>query len=399
MSTNTVSKDKQYVEREYVARGPFSEIYKARYFYSNGADSISNLHNGQIVALKITEPDGEIAPHNSRKELRLLKRLTAERHESQGGNGKDAALGSKYILEILDSYNTISFEDSLVLVLPYLPYHLDQVIAAYRKPVMKLFDSHFSGGSGVHGDDNRLGSSYDWINKVPTEFSKQITYELGSALNFLHQRGIIHRDIKPQNILFASTGKDVCEVSTPKAGNYPSLQLADFGITWIPPDNEDSEPPEQKITDVGSGPYRSPEVLFGIKNYDTSLDMWSLGCLIAQLYSKDTTPLFLNENSRISDIALISSIFETIGTPTIESWKDAKEVESFKHMTAGVTKQDLKYVKGTPLKRNLIPLAPKIVGQEILPNLLVYQGSERMSAEKLIMLQYFKELRAKDESF
>jgi serine/threonine protein kinase len=128
--------------------------------------------------------------------------------------------------------------------------------------------------------------------------------DLFSALAFIHQHGIIHRDIKPSNILLQSI-------------DGPAY-LADFGISWAP-DTAGSEAPDAKITDVGTTCYRPPELLFGNKAYDCTLDLWAAGCTVAEIMDPDHPTLF-DSGELGSDLALLQSIFKKLGTPTLTRW-------------------------------------------------------------------------------
>lgn len=140
--------------------------------------------------------------------------------------------------------------------------------------------------------------------RLDKEQTSMVFQGLFEALSHIHKLGIIHRDIKPSNIL----------LKTMKGPVY----LADFGIAWSPEDR-DSEPADSKITDVGTTCYRPPELLFGDRNYDTSLDLWAAGCVVAELLRDGHQPLF-DAGPLGSELSLIKSIFSTLGTPDDESW-------------------------------------------------------------------------------
>ena len=126
---------------------------------------------------------------------------------------------------------------------------------------------------------------------------------LFAALAHLHSLGIIHRDIKPSNILLESP-------------NGPAY-LIDFGIAWQQ-ENPDSEPDDQKITDVGTTCYRPPEILFGNSRYTETLDLWAAGCVVAEAVSSGKS--LFNAGDVGSEFALIHSIFTTLGTPNDTTW-------------------------------------------------------------------------------
>ncbi|KUI68854.1 hypothetical protein VM1G_03701 [Cytospora mali] len=140
---------------------------------------------------------------------------------------------------------------------------------------------------------------------------RRIFGDLFQALAHVHGKGIIHRDIKPQAILLAS----------PDGPAY----LSDFGTAWHPELSASTEPANAKILDIGTGPYRAPEVLFGDKSYGTAVDMWGAGCMLAECVRQPPKTLFESRAAHEdgNQLGLILSIFRTLGTPTRESWPEA----------------------------------------------------------------------------
>lgn len=101
---------------------------------------------------------------------------------------------------------------------------------------------------------------------IPTKTVKSIMYQLLQGLNQTHNLKIVHRDIKPQNILMNNAGV---------------LKLADFGLArsrGIPISNQTSE--------VVTLWYRPPDVILGSEDYSYSIDMWAVGCIFAELSNR-----------------------------------------------------------------------------------------------------------------
>lgn len=238
----------QYNESTFHSDGQMSTIFKAKSQNSTAPFS--------IVALKVTTPSAMKPPHNSAREARLL---AAARHE--------------HVIPLVESFSASG--GHLVLVFPFLRQDLENLLR-----------------SGVL-NGAQIGMIADG---------------LFSALAHVHALGMIHRDVKPSNILLQTM--------------YGPVYLADFGIAWSPVDPE-SEAADEKFTDVGTTCYRPPELLFGCRTYNTSLDMWAAGCVMAEMVKKDHTPLF-DAGPLGSELGLIKSMFETLGTPTDETWPSAK---------------------------------------------------------------------------
>lgn len=107
------------------------------------------------------------------------------------------------------------------------------------------------------------------------------------AIEFLHRSRILHRDIKPENLLLSRNGV---------------LKLCDFGFARGIRDD-----PKFNYTDyVSTRWYRAPELLVGDAAYTSSIDIWALGCIFAEVYNG--MPLFPGD----SDLHTLQLILETI---------------------------------------------------------------------------------------
>ncbi|KAJ6256288.1 hypothetical protein Dda_8785 [Drechslerella dactyloides] len=136
----------------------------------------------------------------------------------------------------------------------------------------------------------------------PTSFPR-IFRQVATALAYVHANGVIHRDIKPANILLQS--------------EEGPAYLCDFGTAWAADDHHADEKADSKVIDVGTTCYRSPETLFGYRSYRTEVDIWAFGCVIAE--AENGRPLF-EAGDLGTDLKLILSIFESLGTPNLETW-------------------------------------------------------------------------------
>ena len=120
---------------------------------------------------------------------------------------------------------------------------------------------------------------------------KLIFKNITEGVNHLHNNWILHRDLKPGNILVDLKG---------------NLKITDFGLARY-----HASFGREMTPGVITRWYRAPEVLYGTRFYGKAVDVWALGCILAELYLR--TPLFRGE----SDIMQLSKIFGIRGTPNV----------------------------------------------------------------------------------
>ena len=104
---------------------------------------------------------------------------------------------------------------------------------------------------------------------------KLYAYQLLRALNYMHRKNVMHRDIKPQNLLVDPT----CHI----------LKVCDFGSAK----KLNVEESKNSVSYICTRYYRAPELMFGSRTYNSSIDIWSAGCVIAELFLGE--PLFKGE--------------------------------------------------------------------------------------------------------
>ena len=195
----------------------------------------------------------------------------------------------------------------------------------------------------IHGNNVNLNE----------EDIKLIMKQLIEAVNVLHTNYILHRDIKPSNILVNKQGKCV---------------LTDFGLS-----RKFAEPDAKLTKNIITRWYRPPEILFGAQYYGEKIDVWSLGCIFAELFLKK--PLFKGDN----EIDQLSKIFGIRGGPTKENWPDADKLPHYLRFEASI---------GFPLSKILDNASTEAI--EIINEMLQLDPKKRPKLAKLLKRKYFR---------
>lgn len=196
---------------------------------------------------------------------------------------------------------------------------------------------------------------------LPSE-TKLLLNQLVSALVYLHSRHILHRDLKTSNLLLNNQGE---------------LKLADFGMARYT-----SRPPPRHLTQlVVTLWYRSPELLLGTRSYDASVDMWSLGCIFAEMLTTD--PLFQGKN----EVDQLARIFSLLGTPDSNSWPGFRSLPNAKALHPVLSKAP---ELSSRLNATKFPYLSS-AGLELLKQCLSMNPLVRPSAEDVLHHRYFSE--------
>jgi len=182
------------------------------------------------------------------------------------------------------------------------------------------------------------------------------TYQMLRALGYIHAVGICHRDIKPQNLLLDPATS--------------VLKLCDFGSAKMLVKGEPN------VSYICSRYYRAPELIFGATNYTTAIDVWSAGCVMAELLTGQ--PLFPGE----SGVDQLVEIIKVLGTPTRD------EIQA---MNQTYTEYKFPQIKGNPWSKLFKQRPAEAI--DLVSKLLQYTPSSRLKPFEACGHPFFDELR------
>ncbi|XP_006345509.1 shaggy-related protein kinase epsilon-like [Solanum tuberosum] len=205
----------------------------------------------------------------------------------------------------------------------------------------------------------RVSRHYSRVNHhMPIIYVQLYTYQICRALNYMHNViGVCHRDIKPQNLLVNP--------------HTHQLKICDFGSAKM------LVPGEPNIAYICSRYYRAPELIFGATEYTTAIDMWSAGCVFAELLLGQ--PLFPGE----SGVDQLVEIIKILGSPTREE---------IRCMNPNYTEFKFPQIKAHPwhkiFQRKIPPEAVDLASR-----LLQYSPTLRCTALEACAHPFFDDLR------
>ncbi|KAK0625657.1 Negative regulator of the PHO system [Lasiodiplodia hormozganensis] len=286
-----------FQQLEKLGEGTYATVFKGR-----------NRQTGEFVALKEIHLDSEEGtPSTAIREISLMKEL---KHEN-----------------IVSLHDVIHTENKLMLVFEYMD-----------RDLKKYMDSR--------GDRGQLD---------PVTI-KSFMYQLLRGVAFCHENRVLHRDLKPQNLLTNNKGQ---------------LKLADFGLArafGIPVNTFSNE--------VVTLWYRAPDVLLGSRTYNTSIDIWSAGCIMAEMYTG--RPLFPGTTNEDQ----LQRIFRLMGTPSERSWPGISQFPEYKPNFHVYATQDL---------RLILPQIDSL-GLSLLSSMLQLRPEMRISATQALQHPWFNDI-------
>ncbi|XP_036066755.1 cyclin-dependent kinase 15 isoform X2 [Oryzias melastigma] len=288
-----------YLSLEKLGEGAFASVYKG----------ISRI-NGQLVALKVIRMNTEEGvPFTAIREASLLKRL---KHAN-----------------IVLLHDIVHTRETLTLVFEYMT-DLAQYMTQHP--------------GGLHSHNVRI-----------------FMFQLLRGLGYIHSRRILHRDLKPQNLLISYLGE---------------LKLADFGLA-----RSKSIPSHSFSSEVVTLWYRPPDVLLGSTDYSVALDMWGVGCILIEMLQG--APAFPGGTDELEQL---KKIFSVLGVPSQISWPELGLLSNYN--PEYFTPDEPKNFRTIWTRLEQLPYKTEDLAQKMLKVL----PAERICAQEALHHPYFSTL-------
>ncbi|KAI8969459.1 kinase-like protein [Trametes punicea] len=211
---------------------------------------------------------------------------------------------------------------------------------------------------------------------------KSLTYQLLNGLLYLHDAHIIHRDLKPANILITSSGV---------------VKIGDLGLARLT--HQPLQPLCLGDKVVVTIWYRAPELLLGAKHYNKAVDIWAVGCVMAELAS--LRPIFKGEEAKLDSKKNVPfqkdqllKIFEVLGTPSERDWpkiRDLPEYESMRKLDQYWLGPSTSLCSYTNRLSEWCQSRIRSHGADLLAHLFAYDPDRRLTAAEALQHKWFQE--------
>lgn len=280
-----------------VGSGTYGKVFKAIHVYTK-----------KLVALKKIRMEGERDgfPVTAVREIKLLQSL---KHEN-----------------IVNLQEVMVEKNDCFMVFEYLSHDLTGLL---NHPTFKLEPAH----------------------------KKHLAKQLFEGLDYLHRRGVLHRDIKAANILVSNEGQ---------------LKLADFGLARFYAKRRQLDYTNRVITIW----YRSPELLLGETQYGPAVDVWSAACVLVEIFTRHA--IFPGDGGEISQL---EKIYAILGTPNKVDWPGLVDMAWFELLRPSARRPN---VFAEKYKDRVTPAA-----FELLEAMFQYDPAKRPSASDVLEHPYF----------
>ena len=196
---------------------------------------------------------------------------------------------------------------------------------------------------------------------LQTGHHKFFVYQILRGLKYIHSANVIHRDLKPSNLLVNSN----CD-----------LKICDFGLARVADSaQENSDFLSEYVTTRW---YRAPEVLLNYPTYGTAIDVWSVGCILAELIIRK--PLFPGTNT----FKQLEIITEILGTPTDNDLRDCTNQKALDFM------RSIPYKPGIPFEQIFVNSPPEEI--DLVSKMLKWDPTQRITVEQALEHPFLESL-------
>ena len=194
--------------------------------------------------------------------------------------------------------------------------------------------------------------------KLTSAHKKDLARQMFEGLDFLHRRGVLHRDIKAANILISSSGQ---------------LKYADFGLARFYTKSRQLDYTNRVITIW----YRPPELLLGETRYGPAVDVWSAACVFMEMFTRKA--VFPGEGGELSQL---DKVYNVLGTPNRKEWPGIVDLPWYELMQPTQTRKQRHFE--TSFKEVLSPAA-----MDVMRSCFEYDPTKRPTAEHVLQHAYF----------